>query len=74
MIALSRRRFLQGTATLAAFSAIPSPLRRALAAPRGPVLSGTEFELEIGPVPMNVTGRPVTATGINGQIPAPILR
>ena len=38
------------------------------------MLSGTEFQLEIGPVPINVTGLPITATGVNGQIPAPILR
>ena len=30
--------------------------------------------LEIGPVPMNVTGRPRTAIGINGQVPGPILK
>jgi CopA family copper-resistance protein len=72
---LTRRRFLQGAAAAGALSLVPSPMRRALAAPvRTPVLSGTEFLLEIGPVPINVTGRPITATGINGQIPAPILR
>ena len=71
---LTRRRFLQGVAAAGALSLVPSPLHRAFAASRTPVLSGTEFQLEIGPVPMNVTGRPVTATGINGQIPAPILR
>ena len=69
---VTRRHFLQGAAA-GAFTLLPWPLRRALAAP-APVLSGTEFQLEIGPVPMNVTGRAVTATGINGQIPAPILR
>ena len=71
--ALTRRRFVQG-AMAAAVSFLPWPLRRALAAPSAPVLSRTEFQLEIGPVPMNVTGRSVTATGINGHIPAPILR
>jgi CopA family copper-resistance protein len=70
---LTRRRFLQGAAAAGAFTLSPWPLCRALAAP-APVLSGTEFQLEIGPVPMNVTGRAATATGINGQIPAPILR
>ena len=70
---ITRRHFLQGAAAAGAFTLLPWPLRRALAAP-APVLSGTEFQLEIGPVPMNVTGRAVTATGINGQIPAPILR
>jgi CopA family copper-resistance protein len=71
---LTRRRFLQGVAAAGALSLVPSPLHRAFAASRTPVLSGTEFQLEIGPVPMNVTGRAITATGINGQIPAPILR
>ena len=72
---LTRRRFMQGAAAIGALSLAPQLMRRALAAPvRAPVLSGTEFQLEIGPVPMNVTGRPVTGTGINGQIPAPILR
>jgi CopA family copper-resistance protein len=69
------RCFLQGVAGVGALSLVPSPMRRALAASdRMPVLSGTEFQLEIGPVQMNVTGRAITATGINGQIPAPILR
>jgi CopA family copper-resistance protein len=49
-------------------------LGRAIAATRLPVLSGTEFQLEIGPMPVNITGRARTATAINGQIPAPILR
>ena len=72
---LTRRRFMQAAAAIGAASVFRWPLRTALAAPtRTPVLSGTEFQLEIGPVPMNVTGRPMTATGINGQIPAPILR
>jgi CopA family copper-resistance protein len=70
---VTRRRFLQGAAAAGAFTLLPWPLRRALAAP-APVLSGTEFQLEIGPVPMNITGRPMTGTGVNGQVPAPILR
>jgi len=70
---LTRRRFIQGAAA-GVLSLAPWPLRRAVAASRAPVLSGTEFQLEIGPVPMSVTGWPVTAIGINGQIPAPILR
>src|SRR5262249_61768913 len=63
-----------GAPAAGAFPVLRWP-RRALAAPnRAPVLSGTEFQLEIGPVPINVTGRAMTATGVNGQIPAPILR
>jgi CopA family copper-resistance protein len=70
---LNRRRFVQGvTATGALVSAWPPG--RAIAATRLPVLSGTEFQLEIGPMPVNITGRAKTATAINGQLPAPILR
>ena len=63
---------MQGAAAAGALSLIPFPLR-ALAAP-APVLSGTEFALEIGTVPLTLAGRQATATGVNGQIPAPILR
>jgi len=38
------------------------------------VLSGTEFQLEIAPLRFNVTGRTMTATAINGQVPGPTLR
>ena len=70
---LTRRRFMQGAAAAGALSLIPFPLRRALAAP-APVLSGTEFALEIGTVPLTINGRQAAATGVNGQVPAPILR
>jgi CopA family copper-resistance protein len=73
-LALTRRRFMQGAAAAGALSIVPWPLR-ALAAPsRAPVLSGTEFQLEIGAVPLNIGGRQATAIGVNGQVPAPILR
>lgn len=68
-----RRRFLQGMTAACAFTAA-YPYRRALAASTQPVLSGTAFQLDLTPVPLNVTGRPMTATGINGQMPGPILR
>ena len=70
---LSRRRFVQGATATSALAAT-WPLRRATAATGAPVLSGTEFQLEIGPIPVNITGRAQTATAINGQIPAPVLR
>jgi CopA family copper-resistance protein len=72
--ALKRRRFIQGAAAAGALSFVPWPLQRALAAPRVQVLSGTEFQLEIGPAPINITGRQTTATAVNGSVPAPILR
>ena len=34
------------------------------------VLSGTEFNLEIGEMPVNFTGRARTGTVVNGQVPA----
>jgi CopA family copper-resistance protein len=72
---LTRRRFIQGAAVTGALAYVPWPLRTALAAPnRAPVLSGAEFQLEIGPAPLNNTGRPRLATGVNGSVPAPILR
>ena len=72
-LTITRRRFMQGAAAAGALALIPSPLRRAFAAP-APVLSGTEFALEIGSVPLTLNGRQATATGVNGQVPAPILR
>jgi CopA family copper-resistance protein len=73
--ALTRRRLMQGTAAAGAVSAVRWPRGRALAAPsRTPVLSGSEFQLEIGPTPINITGQPRIATAVNGQVPAPILR
>ncbi len=73
-LVLARRRFVQGVAAAGALAVAPGPMRRAHAAARQPVLSGTEFQLEIGPMPINITGRPRTATRINGQVPGPILR
>jgi CopA family copper-resistance protein len=74
--AVSRRRFVQGIAAAGSLAALSFPLRRALAAtgPGAPLLSGRDFALEIGPVPINITGQPRMAVGINGQVPAPILR
>ena len=78
-ISLSRRCFVQGLAgggllaglipwrggfgDLSAQSGVP---RRAL--------SGTHFELEIGELPVDFTGRRRVATVINGQLPGPLLR
>jgi FtsP/CotA-like multicopper oxidase with cupredoxin domain len=73
LLAFTRRRFIQGAAAAGALSVVPWSLRTALAAP-APVLSGTEFQLEIGAVPVTINGRQTTATGVNGQVPAPILR
>jgi len=72
---LTRRRFVRDVAAAGAFSLAPWPLRTALAAPnRAPVLNGTEFALAIEQVPLAINGRQAIATGVNGQVPAPILR
>ena len=68
----SRRRFVRGLAAAGALAAFPWPLSRALGA-GAPVLSGTEFQLDIGLLGVNYTGRPRTAIAVNGQVPAPIL-
>jgi CopA family copper-resistance protein len=76
----SRRRFVQGLAGGAL--AIASAPRFGWAATpdsqaadnAGAVLSGTEFNLEIGALPVNLTGQPGLATVVNGQLPAPLLR
>ena len=71
---LSRRRFVQGLAG----SAVLLASRRGLSF--GPsdtgraVLTGPDFDLTIGEVPVNYTGRNRTATAVNGQVPAPLLR
>ena len=41
--------------------------------PQG-VLSGTEFDLRVGPIPINITGLDRTALAVNGSVPAPVLR
>jgi len=41
--------------------------------PQG-VLTGTEFDLRIGPIPINITGSDRTAYAVNGSVPAPLLR
>jgi CopA family copper-resistance protein len=73
----SRRRFVQGLAlggAAAALGAWPK-LSWASTAPGQPnVLSGTEFNLEIGATPANFTGHSTVAHTINGLLPGPILR
>lgn len=72
---LSRRRFVQGLAlgsAAAALGGISKPLWALTRAPG--VLSGTEFQLEIGATPANFTGHPTIAHTINGQLPGPLLR
>ena len=74
---LGRRRVVRGLAATAGCAAIGAvtgwPLRQAVAA-SAPLLNGPSFALDVGPVSVNFTGTPRTAIGINGLVPAPILR
>ncbi|KAB8181825.1 copper resistance system multicopper oxidase [Lysobacter maris] len=77
MPAPSRRRFVQGLAAGGAIAGLglwPRP-GWALKSPGQPnVLTGTEFDLSIGEMPVNFTGRVRTAIAVNGSVPAPLLR
>ena len=76
-IQLPRRRFVQGLALGGVAAGLGLWRGDALAqlakAPRAE-LSGTHFELEIGELPVDFTGRQRIATVVNGQLPAPLLR
>lgn len=70
-----RRRFVQGIAAgglLAGFGLWP--VGQLAAGSRPGELSGTDFALEIGRAPVNITGRPQVGTVVNGTLPAPLLR
>ena len=68
----SRRRFIQGLATLGLSPWIKTT--QAKLTTQAEVLSGTEFNLTIAQTPVNITGAPRLATTVNGLIPAPTLR
>lgn len=70
----SRRRFVQGVGGGALL--LSGAGRGIWGAEEGPraVLSGTTFDLGIGERTVNFTGAPRTATVVNGQLPAPLLR
>jgi CopA family copper-resistance protein len=77
----SRRRFVQGLAggvlTIAGarhFGRAAAADSAAAAGDSGAILSGTEFNLEIGTLAVNFTGQPGIATAVNGRLPAPLLR
>jgi CopA family copper-resistance protein len=71
---VARRRFVQGLAVGGAAAALGvlRPARAAVADPA--VLSGTDFALQVGETPVNVTGARSIATTVNGSLPGPVLR
>jgi len=68
---VSRRRFVQAAGSAAGL-AVGAP--RAWGALTRRALAGSEFNLEIGSLAVNFTGKPRLATVVNGQLPAPLLR
>jgi len=71
---ISRRVFVHGVgggALMLAAGARPAP---GYEASHPAVLRGPQFDLEIGSMAVNFTGRPRVATAVNGQVPAPLLR
>ncbi len=68
---VSRRRFVQGLAAGGALSAFGWPRFGNAAAP---VLTGIDFDLSIGELPVNFTGRTRIGVAVNGSVPAPTLR
>lgn len=72
---LTRRQFVQGAAGFLAVAGLPGNAAWASTLPdRQPELRGTEFNLEVGSLPVNFTGSRATATAINGLLPGPVLR
>lgn len=77
---MMRRDFVKGLVCGVVVASLPSwiPRLARAAAPEMraglPELSGTEFDLEIAPTPVNMTGTPRLATLVNGLIPGPLLR
>lgn len=75
---LSRRHFVMGASSALALTALPFS-QNLLADSFAPtsaikVLSGNQFDLQIGYQTVNYTGKPRIATTVNGSLPAPILR
>ncbi|MGH8218803.1 MAG: copper resistance system multicopper oxidase [Steroidobacteraceae bacterium] len=71
---LTRRRFVQGLSGSTLALAGVRGWAESLGSGTPTVLSGTEFDLEIGARKVNFTGQPRPATVVNGQLPAPLLR
>lgn len=77
---LPRRRFVQGLAAggvllgLSPFAGAAGGSFAKTGTGSAAVLTGTEFNLEIGESPVNFTGNPRMATTVNSSLPAPTLR
>ncbi|WP_238067216.1 copper resistance system multicopper oxidase [Pseudomonas shirazica] len=73
----TRRSFVKGlaaTGLLGGLGMWRTPVWAVTSPGQPNVLSGTDFDLYIGELPVNITGTARTAMAINGSIPGPILR
>ncbi|MFT0183031.1 copper resistance system multicopper oxidase [Pseudomonas benzopyrenica] len=73
----SRRTFVKGLAAAGMLGGLGlwrSPSWAAAGSPALSTLTGTEFDLSIGEMPVNITGKRRTAMVINGGLPGPLLR
>jgi CopA family copper-resistance protein len=72
----TRRRFVQGLAAASLPVCLWSGSARGQTqgARTQPLLDGPRIDLDIAPLPINLTGRPRIATAVNGSVPGPILR
>ncbi|MFI5031417.1 MAG: copper resistance system multicopper oxidase [Reyranellales bacterium] len=66
---ITRRRFVEGLAATGIGARVLSSPASAM-----PVLAGSTFDLTIGALPVNITGRSRVATAVNGSLPGPTLR
>ncbi|WP_454869784.1 copper resistance system multicopper oxidase [Pseudomonas putida] len=73
----TRRSFVKGlaaTGLLGGLGMWRAPVWAVTSPGQPNVLSGTDFDLYIGELPVNITGAARTAMAINGSVPGPILR
>ncbi len=73
---IDRRRFIQmaGAGLFVAGVSSALPFSAWANSSESSILTGTEFDLEVAPLPVNFTGAKRTATVINGLLPGPVLR
>jgi CopA family copper-resistance protein len=70
-LSVSRRQFVRG---IGGALLVGAGARISLGAQPPAELTGTEFDLSVGELPLNFTGRSRIGTAVNGQVPAPLLR
>jgi CopA family copper-resistance protein len=76
----NRRHFLQGSALMGLSSMLPTALLPAWARSASdgntglPRETATEFNLSVGRFPVRIDGRAGEAVGVNGTLPAPLIR